>query len=72
MRKLLPSRHGAFLDDVTVIVEADYMHRILEGLVLTSLVVMDERLLHIGQDLLNTGNMLDEHALDTLRQGKRG
>ena len=64
-RFLLPGGHGAFFDDVTVLVKANHVHRVLEALVLASLVVMNDGLLHVGQDLLDARNMLDEDALDT-------
>ena len=68
-RFLLPGGHGTFLDDVTILVEADDVHRVLEALILAGLVIMDDGLLHIRQDLLDAGNMLDEDTLDTF--GKR-
>lgn len=68
-RFLLPGGHGAFFDDVTVLVKANHVHRVLEALVLASLVVMNDGLLHVGQDLLDARNMLDEDALDAF--GKR-
>ena len=68
-RILLASRHRAFLDDVAVFVQAHDVHGVLEGNVLTRLAIVDDGLLHVGQDLLDARNMLDEDALDTF--GKR-
>lgn len=70
-RILLASRHRAFLDDVTVFVQAHDVHGVLEGNVLTRLAIVDDGLLHVGKDLLDTRHVLDKHTLHALGERQR-